>query len=187
VTAEQARVLARGTNIAVTQLEGAIPGIHVQGATFFVVVKRLMDAAGRLRHVAGDHEASEELDDAVKEMTEILRFYESVLGAKEIRLPYGRADAGLQPAGVGAIGSTRRSGQRRSRHRRRAAVAAVAAYLADEDADVYNVTDAGVKEDALAAALNLTALASAAVAALAAATGRDPQDVLLSVDQGTSA
>jgi hypothetical protein len=35
----------------------------------------------------------------------------------------------------------------------------VVAYLADEDADVYNIIAAAVEEDAVAAALNLTWLA----------------------------
>lgn len=50
----------------------------------------------------------------------------------------------------------------------------MAAYLADEDADVYNIADAAVREDGLALALNLTALAATAIAALATATGRTP-------------
>jgi hypothetical protein len=66
---------------------------------------------------------------------------------------------------------------------RRAAVNGVAAYLADEDADVYNITDAAVREDSLALALNLTALAATAITALAAATGRTPIEVLRSMDE----
>ncbi|MEU4474300.1 hypothetical protein [Micromonospora sp. NPDC023888] len=50
----------------------------------------------------------------------------------------------------------------------------MAAYLANEDAEVYNVTDAAVKKDALAAALNLTALAADAVTALAAEVSWPP-------------
>ncbi|MGW3993667.1 hypothetical protein ACWEF6_09275 [Amycolatopsis sp. NPDC004772] len=65
---------------------------------------------------------------------------------------------------------------------RRAAVEGVAAYLADEDADVYNITDAAVQENAVTAALNLTALAAAAVTALAEATGRTPLEALRSID-----
>jgi hypothetical protein len=61
---------------------------------------------------------------------------------------------------------------------REAALEGVAAYLADDDAAVHNVTDAAVTQDALGAALNLTALAANAITALAAATGRDPSDVL---------
>jgi Pyruvate/2-oxoacid:ferredoxin oxidoreductase gamma subunit len=66
---------------------------------------------------------------------------------------------------------------------RRAAVEGVAAYLADKDADVYNITDAAVREDAVAAALNLTVLAAAAVTALADATGRTPFEALRSIDE----
>jgi hypothetical protein len=65
----------------------------------------------------------------------------------------------------------------------RAAVEGVAAYFADEDADVYNITDAAVREDAVAVALNLTALAAAAVTALAKATGRMPYEALRSIDE----
>ncbi|MFD2468926.1 hypothetical protein [Amycolatopsis silviterrae] len=66
---------------------------------------------------------------------------------------------------------------------RRAAVEAVASYLADEDADVSNLTDAAVRQDARLAALNLVALAAAAVTALAEATGRTPHEALRSIDR----
>ncbi|MFD8494901.1 hypothetical protein [Amycolatopsis sp. NPDC059657] len=76
------------------------------------------------------------------------------------------------------------SGERRNRAAmRRAAVDGVAAYLADEDADVYNITDAAVRENAMGAALNLVALAAAAVTAVAEATGRTPHEALRSIDQ----
>jgi hypothetical protein len=75
--------------------------------------------------------------------------------------------------------SSRRTNQADTR---RAAVKAVAAYLADEDAEVYNITEAAVREDAVVAALNLTALAAAAVTALAETTGRSPFEVLRSLD-----
>ncbi|WP_200865747.1 hypothetical protein [Amycolatopsis decaplanina] len=65
---------------------------------------------------------------------------------------------------------------------RGAAVEGVAAYLADDDADVYNITDSAIKEDAVLAALNLTALAAPAVTALAEATGRTPYEALRSID-----
>jgi hypothetical protein len=55
--------------------------------------------------------------------------------------------------------------------------------LADDDADVGDITEQTIEEDALMAALNLTALAAAAVRALADATGRSPQDVLQSLQQ----
>lgn len=54
--------------------------------------------------------------------------------------------------------------------------------LADEDADVYNITDAAVREDGLGFALNLTALAATAITALAAETGRTPIEVLRSME-----
>ncbi|MEU1968614.1 hypothetical protein ABZ541_23205 [Micromonospora sediminicola] len=64
----------------------------------------------------------------------------------------------------------------------RTAVSGVAAYLTDADADVYNITDAAVRDDGLVHALNLTALAAAAITALAGATGRTPLDVLRSME-----
>jgi ParB-like chromosome segregation protein Spo0J len=74
--------------------------------------------------------------------------------------------------------------ERRGRDsQRQAAVNVVAAYLADQDADVYNIADAAVREDALAAALHLTALAARAVRALAEATGRSPDEVLESLSR----
>ncbi|MEV4134181.1 hypothetical protein AB0J72_18665 [Dactylosporangium sp. NPDC049742] len=92
---EQARVVARGGNVAVTWLDGrAFPGIHVQGDTFAELHRQLADAAGRLRHAAGDSEALDDLDYAVEEMTNMLRFYESALTARDIQRPYHRNDAG---------------------------------------------------------------------------------------------
>ncbi|MFJ1764753.1 hypothetical protein ACIOD2_30820 [Amycolatopsis sp. NPDC088138] len=75
------------------------------------------------------------------------------------------------------------SERRKRASARRAMVEGVAAYLADEDADVHNITDAAVREDAMGAALNLTALAAAAVMALAEATGRTPLEALRSIDR----
>ncbi|WP_444947609.1 hypothetical protein [Micromonospora ureilytica] len=69
---------------------------------------------------------------------------------------------------------------------RHASQEGVAAYLANEDAEVYNVTDAAVKRDALAAALNLTALTADAVTALAAVTKRDPHEVLRTLQSPSS-
>jgi hypothetical protein len=66
---------------------------------------------------------------------------------------------------------------------RQPAVDAIAAYLADEDAEVYNLTEAAVRTDALMAALHLTGLAAAAVRALADVTGESPQDVLRLLSQ----
>ncbi|MBE1498165.1 hypothetical protein H4696_005265 [Amycolatopsis lexingtonensis] len=76
------------------------------------------------------------------------------------------------------------NGRRKRAAKRSAAVEGVAAYLADEDADVHNITEAAVREDAMTAALNLTALAAAAVTALAEATGRTPFEALRSIDGG---
>lgn len=57
----------------------------------------------------------------------------------------------------------------------------MSAYLADEDADVHNITEAAVRDNAMTAALNLTTLAAAAVTALAEATGRTPHEALRSI------
>ncbi len=75
------------------------------------------------------------------------------------------------------------SGRRKRAATRRAAVEGVAANLADEDADVYNIIDAAAREDAVMTALDLTALAAAAVTALAKATGRTPLEALRSIDR----
>lgn len=55
------------------------------------------------------------------------------------------------------------------------------ATLAGNDADLYNLTAEAVREDALAAALTLAALAAAAVQELADVTGRTPQEALESL------
>ena len=73
--------------------------------------------------------------------------------------------------------------RRRRESQRQAAVNAVAAYLADQDADVYNIADAAVREDPLTAALHLTALAAGAIRALAEVTGRSPHEVLESLSR----
>lgn len=67
--------------------------------------------------------------------------------------------------------------KRQQRHHH-LSVEGVEAFLTDSDADLYNVTDAAVREDALAAAWNLTALAAAAIRRLAEATDREPIEVL---------
>ena len=57
----------------------------------------------------------------------------------------------------------------------------VLAYLQDEDADLSNITEAAVKEDALAAAWNLTALAASAVDLLAERSGVSAEAALAEV------
>ncbi|GAA3265364.1 hypothetical protein Dvina_16730 [Dactylosporangium vinaceum] len=95
MTDEQARVLARGGNIAVTWLDGrAFPGIHVQGDTFAGLCRQIAEAASRLRHTGGDSEASDDLGYAVEEMAGMVRFYESALAERDIRRPYHHDDAG---------------------------------------------------------------------------------------------
>ena len=75
----------------------------------------------------------------------------------------------------------RRERKRQKRHRH-LSVEGVSALLNDEDADLYNITDAAVQEDALAAAWNLTALAAEAIRELAAATNRSPQEALAGIE-----
>ncbi|MEU8665253.1 DUF6959 family protein, partial [Actinoplanes philippinensis] len=84
----EARVLAAGGNVAVTHLGGrAFPGVHLQGDTFANLREALAAAAGRLRRDPGDGEALDDLDHAVGEMTEVLRFYERVLAERGLRRP----------------------------------------------------------------------------------------------------
>ncbi|MEU4792103.1 hypothetical protein AB0F95_20590 [Micromonospora tulbaghiae] len=86
---EQAQVLSRGGNWAVVQLAGrAFPGLHVQGDTFAALWTQLAAAARMLREVPGDGEALDDLDDAVREAEEFLRFYEAALAERGIRRPY---------------------------------------------------------------------------------------------------
>jgi len=54
--------------------------------------------------------------------------------------------------------------------------------LNHEDADLSNITDAAVEEDAVAAAWNLTALAAEAIRELATTTNRTPHQVLADID-----
>jgi hypothetical protein len=70
VTEEQARVLARDGNVAVTQLAGrAFPGIHIQGDTFAELQRQFADAVSQLGHTRDDTDAWEELDSAVDELS----------------------------------------------------------------------------------------------------------------------
>lgn len=48
----------------------------------------------------------------------------------------------------------------------------MAAYLADEEVEVYNIADVAVRQDAIGLALNLIALGATAVAALAWEIGK---------------
>lgn len=75
----------------------------------------------------------------------------------------------------------RRERKRQKRHHH-LSVEAVAAMLNGEDADLSNITDAAVEEDALAAAWNLTALAAEAIRELAEVTGRAPIEVLSAIE-----
>lgn len=74
--------------------------------------------------------------------------------------------------------------RRRREAGREAAVKSVAACLADDDAEVHNLTGAAVREDALTAALQLTALVADAVVELAALRNVQPEEVLQSLTEG---
>ncbi|MCM4078239.1 DUF6959 family protein [Paractinoplanes hotanensis] len=94
MTDEQARVLARDGNVAVTQLAGrAFPGIHIQGDTFAELQRQFADAVSRVRHARDDTDAWEALDSAVEDLTQILRFYESALEKHDVARPYFRDNA----------------------------------------------------------------------------------------------
>jgi hypothetical protein len=86
-----------------------------------------------------------------------------------------RTNRGRQVLGCERLGNVR---ARRRGSGREAAARGVAAYLADDDAEVYNLTEGAVRQDALGAALNLTALAAEAVADLAAVQGVRPRQAL---------
>jgi hypothetical protein len=74
--------------------------------------------------------------------------------------------------------------QRRRRSAgRKAAAEGVAAYLADDDAEVHNLTETAVRENALLAALNLTGLAAEAITELAAERRLQPAEVLRSLTE----
>lgn len=92
-------------------------------------------------------------------------------------------DVGRRSACVRDTDSVRKPERRGSAGLRQAVAEGVAAYIADDDAEVFNLIDAAIKQDALAAALNLTALAGGAVAALAARTGQEPEDVVRALRQ----
>jgi hypothetical protein len=95
VTKEQARVLARDGNVAVTQLAGrAFPGIHIQGDTFAELQRQFADAVNQLRRTRDDTDAWEKLDSAVEELTQMVRYYESVLEEHDVERPYFRGNAG---------------------------------------------------------------------------------------------
>lgn len=71
--------------------------------------------------------------------------------------------------------------RKRSLRRREQAQAIVAAYAYDEDADLYNLVDAAVRDDPMALGFALARLAATAVRELARATGRSTDDVLASL------
>ena len=68
------------------------------------------------------------------------------------------------------------------RERRQAAyresVATVLAFIEGEDADLFNLLDKAVKEDALVAMYRMTKLAAVAVESLAEIKGEEPSQIL---------
>jgi hypothetical protein len=94
VNDEQARVLARSGNLAVTQLDGrAFPGVHIQGDTFAELQRQFAEVVSRLRDAGDDSDALDDLQDGVEQMTGMLHFYETALEMHDIRRPYLRQQA----------------------------------------------------------------------------------------------
>lgn len=86
MTDEQARVLARDGNVAVTWLAGrAYPGIHVQGDTFAELHRQFADATSRIGRTVDAGDALDDLNHAVRQMTSMLHFYELVLAQQDVR------------------------------------------------------------------------------------------------------
>lgn len=77
-------------------------------------------------------------------------------------------------------GSIRRVASERKRREAayKDSVAAVLAYINDEDADLYNLLDEAAKADALGASYRLAFLAAKSVEELAAVTGETPSEIL---------
>jgi hypothetical protein len=70
------------------------------------------------------------------------------------------------------------SEQKRREAAYKVSVAAVLAYINDEDADPYNLLDEATKADALGASYRLAFLAAKSVEELAAVTGETPSEIL---------
>lgn len=88
---EQARVLARGKNLAVTQLDGrAFPGVHIQGDTFAELQRQLTESVGRLRDTVDMDVVLADLEHVANEIAEVLRFYDAALEQHGIKRPYFR-------------------------------------------------------------------------------------------------
>jgi hypothetical protein len=71
----------------------------------------------------------------------------------------------------------------RQARRREQARGIVAAYATDEDADLYNLIEAGLREDGMAMGFALARLGATAVSELAAVTGRTLDEVLRELAQ----
>lgn len=56
--------------------------------------RQLADAISRARHTVKGTDALDDLDYAIEELTQMLRFYEAVLEEHHLQRPYFRHDAG---------------------------------------------------------------------------------------------
>lgn len=82
-------LLSRAGNAAVVHLPGrAFPGVNLQGDSLSVLRTHLAEAAEALRATPGDADALDELDYVVRELNELLAYYERVLAQHGMRRPY---------------------------------------------------------------------------------------------------
>ncbi|MBV1853186.1 DUF6959 family protein [Catellatospora tritici] len=85
----EVELLSRDGNCAVTHLPGRnFPGLYVQGDTFAELRGLFLRAARTLRERPGDPDALDDLDHGIRDMTEMLEFYERVLAERGISRPY---------------------------------------------------------------------------------------------------
>ncbi|GHJ44320.1 hypothetical protein Cs7R123_16620 [Catellatospora sp. TT07R-123] len=82
-------LLRHGGNWAVTHLpDRNFPGLHVQGDTFAELRGVFLRAARTLRERPGDADALDDLDHGIRDMTEMLEFYERTLAERGLSRPY---------------------------------------------------------------------------------------------------
>jgi len=70
------------------------PGIHIQGDTFAELQRQFADAVNRLRRTRDAADTWDDLDSAAEELTQMLRFYESVLEEHDVERPHFRESTG---------------------------------------------------------------------------------------------
>ncbi|MDI1461374.1 hypothetical protein QEZ54_10375 [Catellatospora sp. KI3] len=86
---DEVEVLSRKGDRAVTQRpDRRYPSLQVPGDTFAELRGLFLRAARTLRERPGDPDALDDLDYGVREMTEMLEFYERVLAERGIDRPY---------------------------------------------------------------------------------------------------